>query len=97
MFNVISFRERVARYRGSQRQPPTPTPDAEPAIPVMPTPSQPQEDEVRQAIFMLDLAVQYARLVAGNMSDATIRKSFDEHISAIEHLLQVTRNLVLKR
>ena len=45
---------------------------------------------------MLDLAAQHAREIAKLASDPAAKKSFDEHISMIERLLQLAREMAFK-
>src|SRR5665213_1954851 len=98
MLNVIEFRKRVSRSTASGVLRPAATMDAdisELASRITGLQSQ-AKGEIGNAILMLDLAAQHAREIAARVSDTTVRKNFDEHISMIERLLQLAREMAFK-
>jgi hypothetical protein len=52
--------------------------------------------DIGNAILMLDLAAQHAREIAMRVSDPSAKKDFDEHISIIERLLELAREMAFK-
>jgi hypothetical protein len=52
--------------------------------------------DIRNAIVMLDDSAQHARQLARKVSDPTMKKTFELHISMIEELLQLAQELTLK-
>jgi hypothetical protein len=97
MLNVVSFRERAPRARGS-RQRPLANVDADISELASSVSSQQSKarEAIHHAILVLDLATQHARQIAKRMCDPTARKIFDEQISIIEQLLQIARDMALK-
>ena len=98
MLNVVYFRERAPRSRGSRLQHPPASIGAdisEMASRIAGLQSKARR-EIHHAILMLDLAAQHARQIAKSICDPAARKNFDEHISTIEQLLQVARDMALK-
>jgi hypothetical protein len=97
MMNVIEFRGKTPRDRGSRPRLPPEDPDdiAELASRVASLQSK-AKDEICNAILMLDLAAQHGREIAKRMRDPFTKERFDDQISMIEHLLQFTRDLALK-
>ena len=93
MLNVIAFRKGASR---SHRPTPARLPGcteadiAELASSIASLHSK-AKDEVAHAILMLDLAAQHAREIESRLSDHAAKRSFDEHISIIEQLLQLAR------
>jgi hypothetical protein len=98
MLNVLSFPERAPRSRESRRQRPLAKAGADIAeLASRVTGLQSKaKGEIHHVILVLDLAAQHARQIARRMCDPMARKSFDEQISIIEHLLQVARDMALK-
>ncbi len=98
MPSILEFPKRALRARGTRprRLPADAAPDiAELASRLTGLQSKAKGD-IRNAIFMLDLAAQHARQSAKGLCDPTMKQAFDQHISTIEQLLQLARNLALK-
>jgi hypothetical protein len=98
MLNVIEFREKTPRSRGSRprRRPASAGPDiSELACRVRGLQSKASE-AISHAILKLGLAAQHARQFAESVRDPAARKNFDAHISAIERLIQTVREMALK-
>lgn len=98
MLDVLEFAKGAPRPRGSRlrRLPPDAPPDfSELASRFTGLQSQAKGD-IRNAVLMLDLAAQHARQLARRVCDPTMKKTFEQHISTIEQLLQLARNLALK-
>lgn len=98
MLNVLSFRQKAPRSRGSRLQ----RPPANVGADIFELTSRitglqsKASAEIHRAILMLDLAAQQARQIAKRMCDPAARKNFDEQISIIEQLLQNARDMALK-
>jgi hypothetical protein len=98
MLNVIEFREKAPRSRGLMppRAPANVGADiSELASSIIGLQSK-AKGEIGHAILMLDLAAQNAREIARLASDPAVKKSFDEHISIIERLLGLAREMAFK-
>ena len=98
MLNVIEFRNRAPGARGSGTQRPSAKVDAEfseLASSIIGLQSK-AKGEIGNAILMLDLAAQHAREIAKRLSDPSAKKNFDEHISMIERLLDLAREMAFK-
>ena len=96
MLNVIGMSEKAPRSRGPalQRQPAS-ADISELASGIISLQSKAKR-EIDHAVMKLDLAVQHARLIATRARSPAVRKNFDEHVVAIDQLLQVVRETALK-
>ncbi len=98
MPNVVNLQERAPRSRGRevQRRFENEGADvAEPASCSNRLQSRARE-EIDAAVLMLDLAARHARLIEPRMCDPITKRDFDTHITAIERLIQITREMALK-
>lgn len=98
MLNVIEFRKRASRSTESIAPRPaanTNTDISGLAFRITNLQSQ-AKGEIGNAVLMLYLAAQHAREIAGLISDPTAKKNFDEHISMIERLLQLAREMAFR-
>lgn len=98
MLNVVDFRERAPRSRRSEHERPPATVDAatsELASRLTRLQSR-AKGKIQHSVFMLDLAAQHARQIAKRISDPAVKRGFDEHVSIIEQLLQIARDMALK-
>jgi hypothetical protein len=98
MLNVIEFREKASRSGGSRRQRAPASVGAgisELASSIIEMQSK-ANGEIGNAILMLDLAAQHARLIARQIGEPSARNDFDDHIAIIDRLLQTARELALK-
>lgn len=98
MLNVIEFREKKPHSRGSiPRRPPA---GAGPDISELASRVESLRSEAREAIphaiLKLGVAAQHAREIAEGVHDPAARKDIDEHISAIEQLIQAAREMARK-
>jgi hypothetical protein len=98
MLNVIDFRKRAPRATELSAQPPAANANvdiAELASRIIGLQSR-AKGEIGNAVLMLDLAAQHAREIAARLPDSPAKKNFDEHITMIEQLLQVAREMTFK-
>jgi len=98
MLNVVDFRERAPRSRRSEYQRPPATVEADTSeLACRLTRLQSKaKGKIQDSVFMLDLAAQHARQIAKRISDPAVKRGFDEHVSIIEQLLQIARDMALK-
>jgi hypothetical protein len=98
MQNVLNFRKRAPRSSESTAQPPAGDGSVDIAALVSRISGlqSAARGEIGNAVLMLDLAARHAREIASRLTDPTARKNFDEHISTIERMLQLAREMALK-
>ena len=98
MLNVLDFRKRESRSSESTVQPLAANTNVDiAALASRITGLQSEaKGEIGNAVLMLDLAAQHAREIAARLADPTARKNFDEHVAAIERLLQLAREMAFK-
>jgi hypothetical protein len=98
MLNIIEFRKSAPGSPGAGRQ--LPPADVEAGIAELASCVTGLQSKARgdigNAILMLDLAAQHAREIAMRVSDPSAKKDFDEHISIIERLLELAREMAFK-
>jgi hypothetical protein len=97
MLNVVEFRKREP-HRGSMPQhlPADAVADvSELASRIVDMQSKAKGD-ICNAIVMLDVSAKHSRQLAKKVSDPTMKKTFELHISMIEELLQLAQELALK-
>jgi hypothetical protein len=98
MLNVIEIRERAPRSDGSRLrcEPTSAGADiAELARRITSLHSR-ARGEIDDAVLMLDLAAQHARLIAKQVGEFSARNDFDDHIATIDRLLRIARQMALK-
>jgi hypothetical protein len=96
MLNVIAFRKSGSRGPGQQQSPANVEAGiAELASCVTGLQSKARGD-IGNAILMLDLAAQHAREIAMRVPDPAAKKDFDEHVSIIERLIELAREMAVK-
>jgi hypothetical protein len=100
MLNVIRFRKRAPISAGPGRRRPPADEDVKADIAELSSRvtvlKSKARSEIGNAILMLDLAAQHAREIADRLSDPSAKECFDEHISIIERLLELARDMSLK-
>jgi hypothetical protein len=98
MPNVIDFREKAPRIRGSrlQRQPANLDADISELVCRIVSLQSKAKGEIDNAVMMLDLAAQHARQIAGHVCDPKVKSDFDEHVAIIDQLLRTARKMALK-
>jgi hypothetical protein len=98
MLNVVDFRERAPRSRRSkyERPPANVGTDISELASRFTRLESKAKGEIQNAVLMLDRAAQHARQIAKRISDPTVKRTFDEHVSIIEQLLQIARGMALK-
>jgi hypothetical protein len=98
MLNIVEFRKRAPRARGSrpQRLPVDSATDVSALASRLTRLQTKARGEIHDAILLLDLATLYAQQLAKRMLDPAVKKQFEENISHIEQLLQTAKDLALK-
>ena len=98
MLNVIEFREKAPRGRGSvpARAPAVVNADISELARRITRLHSSAKGEIDEAVLMLDLAAQHARLIARQIGEPSAKNDFDEHIATIEQLLQIAREMALQ-
>jgi hypothetical protein len=98
MMNVISFRKMAPRSRGpgSLHSPENAGADSSELVLRMADLQSKAKGEVFRAVLMLDLAAQHAHEIAKKIRDPATKQNFDAHISSIEQLLQLARDMAVK-
>jgi hypothetical protein len=98
MLNVVEFRKRAPRARGSGPQcpPADAAPDSSKLASCLEGLRSKAKGDLHNAILMLDLAAQHARQIGKKIGDPALRKTFEEQISTIEQLLQLARDMARK-
>ena len=98
MLNVIEFRKRASRsveLRTRRSATATKADIAELGSGIAGLRSQASR-EIGNAVPMLDLAAQHGREIAARILNPAAKKDFDEHISTIERLIQLAREMAFK-
>ena len=98
MLNVIAFHKGASSSRGLTPacRPRNTEPDISELASSIANLQSRAKDEIAHAILMLDLAAQHAREIESRLSDHAAKRSFDEHISIIEQLLQLARAMTFR-
>jgi hypothetical protein len=98
MLNVIAFRNGASRSHRSTRarRPENTAADISELASSIDNLQSRAKDEIAHAILMLDLAAQHAREIESRLSDPAAKRSFDEHISIIEQLLELARAMTFR-
>ena len=96
--NVIRFREMVPGDRGSRSPRPSARIGADTSELVLRIDDlqSKAKGEVCKAVLMLDLAAQHAHQISKKIRDPAAKQDFEAHISSIEHLLQIARDMAVK-
>lgn len=98
MLNVINFQKGAPRSPALRAKPAAANANidiAAVASRIISLQSQ-AKGKIQKAVLMLDLAAEHARKIAAEISDPAAKKDFDEHISMIERLLGLAREMAFK-
>jgi hypothetical protein len=98
MPNVINFRKELPRSNEARAKPAAASDDADIsglALRITGLRSR-AKFEIGSAVLMLDLAAQHAREIAARITEPATKRNFEDHISTIEQLLGLARQMTLK-